>query len=420
MKMELSMECIICRVEKSDMSDEHVIPESLGGYYHIYNVCVFCNSKLGNMVDSPLVNHKLTELYRFCEGLEGKSGKVPNPFSGVFTSKADSSLKAQAIPDEDGMIRMIIFPKIEVNEVAGAVESIRITVDSLDEGKIEKILENKLIRLGIDPADMVRGERYQALVDGEFSGHWQVDIRRFKIGMLKIAYEFAVDAVSNFYESDDAKEISRILREADHDSVENYVKIGSGLQPEVFSPFIDYLDLESWKHYLVLIQTEMGLVCCIKLHKLFCIGVVLSDKIFMKTKDAIFGINDIKERNFKKLSLEELMAKCLGPIHTRIGYHFDTDNEAYIAGLEINSPSYRYEGNSKAEIPVYKENGERHPFFLHDLLDRSACFSNKEEGWITHCCEFDLSKKYFIRSVESGNLYRVSAFELSQKLIRKI
>ena len=43
--------CIICHQDNQELSDEHVIPEAIGGYYHIYNVCKDCNSKLGDHVD---------------------------------------------------------------------------------------------------------------------------------------------------------------------------------------------------------------------------------------------------------------------------------------------------------------------------------------------------------------------------------
>ena len=38
--------CIICHRDEQELSDEHVIPEAIGGYYHIYCVCKECNSKL--------------------------------------------------------------------------------------------------------------------------------------------------------------------------------------------------------------------------------------------------------------------------------------------------------------------------------------------------------------------------------------
>lgn len=72
-KMELIMTtCIICRLEKDNMSDEHVIPDSLGGYYHVHTVCRDCNSLLGTKVDTHLINNKFGELYRSRYNLKGK------------------------------------------------------------------------------------------------------------------------------------------------------------------------------------------------------------------------------------------------------------------------------------------------------------------------------------------------------------
>lgn len=57
--------CIICREKKDNLSDEHVIPDSIQGYYHIYNVCYDCNLKMGKFVDPKITNHKFIELQRF-------------------------------------------------------------------------------------------------------------------------------------------------------------------------------------------------------------------------------------------------------------------------------------------------------------------------------------------------------------------
>lgn len=49
------MKCIICRIDKNIelFNDEHVTPDSLRGYYHIRNVCMDCNSRMGEEVDAP-------------------------------------------------------------------------------------------------------------------------------------------------------------------------------------------------------------------------------------------------------------------------------------------------------------------------------------------------------------------------------
>lgn len=79
MQRDSSMEnrCIICREETDSFSDEHVIPDTLGGYYHIYTVCKDCNSDLGSDVDSKLVNHRFADF---------QSGLTPVQWSLTFAS----------------------------------------------------------------------------------------------------------------------------------------------------------------------------------------------------------------------------------------------------------------------------------------------------------------------------------------------
>ncbi len=416
------MECIICRTEQdqSEMSDEHVIPDSLGGYYHIYNVCRPCNSKMGETVDSPLINNKITELYRFCEQLQGKSGNIPNPFTGTIIGADDPAVKARAIVGEDGVLRFVLLPRVHVNEEDGVVKSIEISVDVEDEAKIEPILQKKLARLGVDSSGGIQGERVRSVLEGGFSTRWEIDARNFKIGLLKIAYEFAVDSIESFYDTDEAREIARILHETNYEAVEGFVKIGSGLQPEVFDPFTDYLDVNSRKHYLVLIQTDMGLVCCIKLHSLFCVGIVLSTQRLLVGHEAIFGINDIVQRSFRKLDMNELVAECLGPTHIRLGYFFATEAEAALASGDVNSPTFRYQSDANGDPKLYSAIGvlDRRP--LSDVLDHSTCSDYREGGWFVSLYEIDATEELFVRSVSTDKLYRLSALEISREFVKKV
>lgn len=415
------MECIICRKEKdpSEMSDEHVIPDSLGGYYHIYNVCRPCNSAMGETIDAALVNHKLTELYRFVEQMQGKSGKVPNPFSGAITGSEDPEVKARAVADEDGILRFMLLPTVKTVEEDGEVKSIQISVDVEDEATLEQILRKKLARLDIDPSQVAVGQRVRQMMDGGFSTSWTIDTRNFKIGLLKIAYEFAVDSIDAFYDTDEAREISRVLREADFEAVEAFVKIGSGLQPEIFAPFADYLDLESKKHYLLLFPTDMGLVCCIKLHSLFCIGVVLSSHRLLPNHQAIFGINDVAGRSFRKLDFAQLHNECLGPIYTRLGYDFASDAEAMSAFREINSPDYRNYSDSNGDVQLYSANGTPDPRSIADIVAGANGFDQRNGNWHVQLLQFDQREEVFVRSALSDTLYRVSAIEISREFLQK-
>ncbi|RQP34126.1 HNH endonuclease [Burkholderia ubonensis] len=414
------MLCIICREDKEDMSDEHVIPDSLGGFYHIFNVCKTCNSKMGEKVDSPLVNHKLTELYRFAQEIEGKSGSIPNPFSGIFIEEGNPEVKARAAINKEGKLEIMYHPVIKLKEEAGVVQTIEIAVDSKDERKIDEILQKILIRKGIPESAIIKGERRREIRTGGVGGKWEIDILKFKIGLLKIAYEFAVDSIPEFLSDADAVKISGILKNADYEGVKEYVKIGSGFQPEIFEPFSSYLDLSSKKHYLVLTPTKFGLLCLVKLHNLFSIGAVLSKGKFMDFTETLVGVNDIDGGSFRKLRIPDLISECMGPQHTRFCYQFPNELERAEGQAEIESPGYRYEGNEKAEIPLYKRNGERHPFLAHQLLDNSQCQSRKEGNWQIELFWFDPNQEYFVKAVGSGNLYRVIAFELSREQTRKV
>jgi len=164
------MLCIICREDKEDMSDEHVIPDSLGGFYHIFNVCKTCNSRMGEKVDSPLVNHKLSELYRFAQEIEGKSGRVPNPFSGIFMEEGSPEVKGRVDVNSEGKLEALYHPVIKLKEEAGVVQSIEITVSSKDEGKIDEILKKIIKRKGIPESAIVKGEQRREIRIGGFGG----------------------------------------------------------------------------------------------------------------------------------------------------------------------------------------------------------------------------------------------------------
>lgn len=415
-----SMQCIICREDKEEMSDEHVIPSSLGGFYHIFNVCKTCNSKMGEVVDSPLVNHKLTELYRFTNEIEGKSGSVPNPFSGTFLEEGSTEVKARMDINEEGKLDVIYHPVIKLKEKAGVVQSIEIAVDSKDEKNIDRILQKIMKRKGIPDSAIIKGERRREIRTGGVDGKWEIDILKFKIGLLKIAYEFSVDSIPEYFLDADAIKISKILRSADYEGVKEYVKIGSGLQPEIFEPFANYLDLSSKKHYLILTPSEFGLLCLVKLHDLFSIGVVLSKEKFLDFTESLIGLNDIDARTFRKLRIPDLINECNGPLHTRFCYYFHDEDARTIGQPEVNSPGYRYEGNDSAEIPLYNKNGERYPFFAHQLLEKSSCQSRKDGNWQIEVFWFDQSKEYYVKSLGSGNLYQVVALEMSREQIRKV
>lgn len=100
--------CIICREYGKDLTDEHVIPDAIGGVYHIYNVCKDCNSKLGDTIDNNLINHWLTQGFRHIYKIGGKRKMIPNPLIGQ--GELDSGQHVRTVEDATGKIKPILIP----------------------------------------------------------------------------------------------------------------------------------------------------------------------------------------------------------------------------------------------------------------------------------------------------------------------
>ena len=126
--------CIICRNDNQDLSDEHVIPEAIGGYYHIYCVCKDCNSKLGKNVDKLLMDHWFIKAARYEKGLKGYSGKIPNPLIGEGILSTGEKVRLEQ--DDKGKMSIRLIPSTIV--VSDSEKSFNIRVDIKDEKTILK------------------------------------------------------------------------------------------------------------------------------------------------------------------------------------------------------------------------------------------------------------------------------------------
>ena len=316
--------CAICRSQDVQYSAEHVIPEALGGYYLLNDlVCVECNSKLGERVDNALVNHWLSDFYRYDYGLRGKAKKAPNPFAGDFTLQSDPTTKMQIRTTRDGRLVPYVLPAVEYTNLDDERVQVNITVDATDEAELDKIVPKIAKRMGISTDGILsNAQRTRVSDDGGLMGRRTINIRDFKIGLLKIAYEFAVDRVLGYFESDDAKHTAEILKEARFEDVEQYVNIGDGFDQRVLAPFSDFLGFEDLKHYLVLCGTDNSLLCFVHLHKLFSVGVTLSDRSFGEFVQ--FGVNDVGQHTFKVWTPEDLSVTT----RYRPQLHFETAQDA--------------------------------------------------------------------------------------------
>lgn len=411
--------CIICRLTKKalERSDEHVIPDSLNGYYHIYSVCRNCNSNMGASVDGVLLNHKLAQLYRFSEGISGKSGKVPNPFSEIKSIKGNPKASVKTEISNDGKIVYKYIPKVETEENEdGTIKSFNILVDSRDKKMIEGIRQKIIKRNKLENAQFTTKENVENVIENpELTGQWEVDTLKFKLGLLKIAYEFAVDSIDGYFNDPLAIKISEIIRDSNYERIHE-LKIGSGLDEDIFKSVENIFDINKKRHILMLMSIDQGLICFIKIDTVFHIGIQLSERKYMSFDNSIIGINDLEIKNFTKRSLFEIMNQASRLTYVRLGWWVPNWEAYHSDQYEPRSLDFKYELNSKGDPTIFKKNGKIHKFSWKTLLlnYQKDDIEFTEEFYITRFL-FGRDLGLYVKSIETGKMYEFTELELRRE-----
>lgn len=291
--------CIICHQDDAELSDEHVIPDAIGGYYHIYNVCKECNSKLGDSVDSHLLKHWVTTAARHVNGLAGKTGKIPNPLvgDGIF----EDGSKVRLEEGKDGKIVLHILPNALV--VSDDGKSFSFFVDEKDEKLIPKIAQKAQRKLTVNSVSeqIISQKEIHQIDNPTVQMQMQIDMKNYKIGLLKIAYEFAVDKIPEYYDDPKARLYSDILHDASLDRLDEVAFIGDGLLNSDIKPleeFVDYTNTN--RHILMLLNIQGRLYCMVRLFdKAFCQMICMSDRAYGKDDLVMLAVNDFGKHECK-------------------------------------------------------------------------------------------------------------------------
>ena len=359
--------CAICHRTDVRYAVEHVIPEALGGCYRRKEmVCVDCNSELGHRVDDALVNHGLSKMFRFVHGLRGKAKKAPNPFAGEYRLRSDPTRKMRIEVGSGGRLIPYFIPDVRRDELGDGRVGVNVSVDSTDERKLEPMVRKIADRLGGSAEEALAGaERTVVKSDSGLVGQMTLDTRNYKIGLLKIAYEFAVDRIPGYIGSSDALQIARILREARFEEVERYVNIGDGLDRRIMSPFSDFLAYDGVKHYLVLCSSNTSVLCFVHLDGLFSVGVTLSSEGFGDLFE--IGVNDVGKRSFRIWRVEEM--RVSSTTYTPL-LHFGTEAEAEAFREAERAEDFDYESDEGSWM-LYTHDG-RYIGKVEEVVERLA------------------------------------------------
>jgi len=200
--------CILCLRPSQALTAEHLFPEAAGGRIMARILCQACNSRLGHYIDAPFLQHKLVEMARVTYRLAGKTGKIPQPFSdmysvdtpdGTLTFRLDENFAPRTIPEaakvtitENNKIKLGLA--IDARDRNRLPATIRNTLTRFFRGKGSALgwsLEEQAsaIQNAIDHA--MQSETHATPISAPLRGKWTLDFQSLYAEMVKVVYEVA-------------------------------------------------------------------------------------------------------------------------------------------------------------------------------------------------------------------------------------
>lgn len=306
--------CMICRKDNVELSDEHIIPDSLGGVMHTYRVCKTCNSDLlGRKIDPLLTNHILIELVRFAKRIEGKKGGIPNPLGG--TMNGDDELK-YLVCDNDGKLDPHLVPDVDVNINSGEV---KLVLDARDKIKAQGILDKICERNGWRKHQLTEKELETKTAPApKFSIPMAIDLQDFKMPMLKIAYEFCVESIEGYFDDPLAVKISSILFNVDFDELKKLVIVGNGFENPIGKIFDQFIDNNGNRHTIIVMNIDNSLFCSVSVFNTLFLMYKMSDSAYTSVGNGIIAINDVSQHTAQTMSLDDLINHCTSYVTTEV------------------------------------------------------------------------------------------------------
>lgn len=337
--MELNQErktvghCIICHQDNVTLSDEHIIPDSMGGYIHCYNVCKDCNSKLGEQVDKHLMNHFFIQGARHNHHLKGKKDAIPNPLLGDAVLKTGEKVRVEEV---NGVITPHLLPTAPV--ISDDNRSFHVVLDKRDEKLIPSIAQKMYKKMGIKPGEfkIVSQREEHQLIQPVIEKQSIIDLKKFKIGILKIAYESCVQLFPEYENDPNGQLYAEILRTADLDRLDEVPFIGDGFQDPfelLLSKFLDYSNKK--RHYIIFFTYGNELYCIVKLFDMFNQCLKMSSNSYLTDNNMVLFVNDFGKCGYEVLTMEELASKV--SVFEERHYKFDKAGMDYMAGLQSES-----------------------------------------------------------------------------------
>lgn len=260
-------QCIICRTETKELSEQHVIPEILCGYYFTNSICDTCHEQITTNIDRPLIRHKLIQ-YK----LEQMKQQLDSPLYTTLygQERAASEIEEAETNDEIDYSNSLIMKLCKKHDIS---------------------LHNEIWK-----------EERVTKVDSSIQRELLLDNRKYKMSILKMAYIFAVHTIDGYFNDPDAIDISNMISNVDFMELKDK-RIVRDLSK---SSLWNTLNTKNDNHYFILLSDKDGLFCFIRLFDIFDVVIHLSRKTY-QLPSPIVGMNHAGKQEFYIESLKQYM-----------------------------------------------------------------------------------------------------------------
>lgn len=303
--------CIIC-LEEKEGSLEHVFPDALGGVLTFWDVCVDCNSNLGRKVDAPLINNPLMEIFRLAYKLEGKTGKVPNPFKKGFLSDDPDAKVHYKLDDKGNPVGLELLPLKKVEEDEKGVH-IHISADIKSKDSVIKMVKSELKKRKLPQMtdeEILGTLKTQKVVDPQITISKEISLDDWKPAILKIVYEIAYLKLGKAYLTDDT---AKIIRDVLQQKISPEEALINGVMTLGKLNMLSGLNqiIGSSNSMTVLLFRERNNISAIvnlfnQFTAVFCISKQ-AEKYNLENYNGVIIVNNIEEKNFEEIDFLEYL-----------------------------------------------------------------------------------------------------------------
>jgi hypothetical protein len=262
---------------------------------HTYRVCSTCNSVLGDSVDAALCNHVLIVLRRAQLKLSGNSDYVPDALGALLGTGVlvdDPTKKVQITTNaETGKPELRMRYHATETQLGEGVIQRQIVIDAKDAGQLGTIVQRERKRAGFEPLSekelqaqvaTILANGVQTIEKPKLRHHPQVDLAKFRKGLLKIVYELAFIWLGDSYLDDPmaAKLRDVILSRSDEQAagLRGSIDFGSESVP------VRFWAQEKDCHIAYCLVTGNDVGVCVKIFDIFSAVITVSEH-----KNSYFG-----------------------------------------------------------------------------------------------------------------------------------